>query len=440
MTRESPAGTVQQQREADSQGSAASSPGASSNDGAVWVEPDLDFIRALNRQGGDSLKKCFQCGTCSATCNLSPDTDPFPRKEMAWAAWGMKDRLLRDPDVWLCYHCNDCSTICPRGGGPGDVLAAVREECVKHYAVPQFLSRWVGQPQAVPFLLGIPAALLALALFVVNQLGITKEVELGKDIIYPYSSMLPHWLLNSFFGVFSLLALLSVAVGVRRFWRAMKDGAGQAATAPPAKSLSASILTVLKNVFTHDKFATCEKERSRFWSHTFVFYGFLALSLVSFWVVTAKVNPLIQGEFIYPFNFFSPWKMLANIGGLAVLGGCGLMIWDRLKDGEAGSGSYFDWALIATLVIVVLTGFIAETLHIIHLEPHRHIAYFVHLVFVFSLLIYVPYSKLAHIFYRTAALVFAEYSGRDSGPQAAVAGDETNAEDEENDHAGQDSQ
>jgi quinone-modifying oxidoreductase subunit QmoC len=415
----------------------------------VWVDPDLDFIRALNRQGGDSLKKCIQCGTCSATCELSPDADPFPRKEMAWAVWGMKDRLLSDPDVWLCYHCEDCTEICPRGSGPGNVMAAVRQQCVLHYSPSRFLGRWVSQPQAVPLLLGIPALLLALILCVPDLVaswrgdpepsGTLINVQFGESIVFPYSSTLPHWLLNSFFGLFSLLALLSVAVGVKRFWLAMK--ASSAGPVVPVKSLSASILTVLKGIFTHDKFVTCEKARSRYWSHTLVLYGFLALSLVSFWVVTAKINPFIQGEFIYPFSFFSPWKILANIGGLSVLAGCALMIWHRLRDGvRLDAGSYFDWSLIATLAIVVITGFISEALHYIHLEPHRHIAYFVHLMFVFTLLAYLPYSKLAHLAYRTAALVYAEYSGRESGPRPAVAVDETNAEQEEKDDAGQGSQ
>jgi quinone-modifying oxidoreductase subunit QmoC len=279
------------------------------------------------------------------------------------------------------------------------------------------------------------------ALFAAGALGISTEVEFGKTIVYPYSSLFPHWLLNSFFGFFSLLALISVAVGVGRFWRAMKAGAPPQATTTPAKGLLPSILTVLVNVFTHDKFAICEKARARFWSHTLVFYGFLALCVVTLWVITARINPLIQGEFIYPFSFFSPWKMLANAGGLALLAGSVMMIRDRLKDSDqTGAGSYFDWALIATLVIVVITGFVAEALHYIHLEPHRHIAYFVHLMFVFTLLIYVPYSKLAHIFYRTAALVYAEHTGRDGGPRPAVAGDETNAEAEENDHAERNSQ
>ena len=66
-------------------------------------------------------------------------------------------------------------------------------------------------PSAIPLLLGIPAALLALALVVQgpieSALGISTEVEFGESIVYPYSSMFPHWLLNSFFGFFSLLVL-----------------------------------------------------------------------------------------------------------------------------------------------------------------------------------------------------------------------------------------
>jgi len=316
-------------------------------DQAIWIESDLAFIQTLSSKGGDFFKKCFQCGTCSATCALSPDIEPFPSKEMAWAAWGMKDRLLQDPDIWLCYQCNDCTSNCPRGAHPGDVLATVREECINQYSFPRFLTRWVNQPKFIPLLLAIPMILLTLTLYLKEPIerafGLSKVA--GENITYAYSGFFPHWLLNSFFFFF-------------------------------------------------------------------IFFGFLGLSVVTLWVITSGLNPIIKGDFVYPFSFFSPWKVLANIGGLAVLFGCFLMIKDRMSDKKSTVSNYYDWSLIGSIIIVVLTGFATELLHYVHLEPHRHMAYFVHLVFVFGLLVYLPYSKFAHILYRTTAIVYAEYTGR----------------------------
>ncbi|MHC4696076.1 MAG: quinone-interacting membrane-bound oxidoreductase complex subunit QmoC [Planctomycetota bacterium] len=415
--------TSQNDRKTELQESLQIAPAPSEDGKPVWVEPDLDFIRALGRQAGDSLKKCFQCGTCSATCGVSPDPEPFPRKEMAWATWGMKDRLLEASDVWLCHQCNDCSTRCPRGARPGDVLGAVRQECVRHYAVPRFLGRWVSQPHCIPLLLGIPAALLTLGLVlrdpIENLLGMQKHT--GEGIVYAYSNLFPHWMLNTFFGVFSILVLVAVIAGIRRFWRAMKAAVPRSQLAAPAKSLIPSIVATLKSIVAHNKFALCTQAHSRFLSHLCVFFGFIALSLVTIWVITARYNPLIQGDFVYPFSFWNPWKILANVGGAALALGCLLMMRDRLRDPEQiSTGSYFDWLLISKLLLVVITGYITEVLHYLRLEPHRHIAYFVHLVFVFTVLMYLPYSKLAHLAYRCTAMVFAEHSGRNGGAPTSL--------------------
>jgi quinone-modifying oxidoreductase subunit QmoC len=102
-----------------------------------------------------------------------------------------------------------------------------------------------------------------------------------------------------------------------------------------------------------------------------------------------------------------------------------MMIWDRLYFGHlAGTSSYFDWFLVWTLFLVVASGFATELLHYLRMGPHRHAAYFAHLVLVFALLVYLPYSKLAHLLYRTTAMVFAERYGRIVGDPARAGGAE----------------
>ena len=120
--------------------------------------------------------------TPADTASISDGRRPFPRKEMIWAQWGLKDRLLADPDVWLCYQCGDCSTHCPRGARPGDVMAAIRRESVEHYAVPRFLGRWMSRAKFLPLVVLIPVVLLGLAFLVRWPLGAASE----KKIVYAY--------------------------------------------------------------------------------------------------------------------------------------------------------------------------------------------------------------------------------------------------------------
>ena len=97
-----------------------------------------------------------------------------------------------------------------------------------------------------------------------------------------------------------------------------------------------------------------------------------------------------------------------------------MAIRDR-KSGEkdAPASSSFDWLFLYLLLIVGVTGLLTEVLRYVA-EPSgaeglvyaAYAVYFVHLVAVFDLLVYLPYSKLAHVLYRTVALVYAEHSGR----------------------------
>ena len=107
------------------------------------AQPDLDFIAQVKGLGGETLKKCYQCATCSVACPIAPDDSPFPRKEMIAASWGLKDKLIKNGDIWLCHQCGDCTDLCPRGAAPGDVLAAVRSVAIEEYAQPKALANHI---------------------------------------------------------------------------------------------------------------------------------------------------------------------------------------------------------------------------------------------------------------------------------------------------------
>ena len=50
-----------------------------------------------------------------------------------------------------------------------------------------------------------------------------------------------------------------------------------------------------------------------------------------------------------------------------------------------------------------------------------YMIYFLHLVFVFYIIAYLPFSKLAHLLYRSTAIIHAKNVGRDSLALAAPA-------------------
>ncbi len=108
------------------------------------IAPDTKFLKDVLRLGGQSAKKCFQCGACTATCNVSfarSSSESFPRKQMLWTQWGLKEKVLSDPAIWACQECHDCSASCPRGAKPGDVLAALRTLAIERYSVPSSMAR-----------------------------------------------------------------------------------------------------------------------------------------------------------------------------------------------------------------------------------------------------------------------------------------------------------
>jgi quinone-modifying oxidoreductase subunit QmoC len=90
-----------------------------------------------------------------------------------------------------------------------------------------------------------------------------------------------------------------------------------------------------------------------------------------------------------------------------------LVIMNRIDNAkQAGMGGYYDWLFIGVIVTVASTGILSELLRLGDVGKLAYPMYFAHLVSVWFLFAYAPFSKMAHMVYRATAMVFAKMSGR----------------------------
>ncbi len=365
---------------------------------ATVIKPDLDFVKGVIEGGGDSLKKCYQCATCTVVCNVTPDSNPFPRKEMVWAQWGLKEKFAGNPDVWLCHQCNDCTAYCPRGAKPGEVLGAIRKQTIKQYSSPEFMVNFVNSKPFIPVMLLLLAGLLSVA----GTFGIPD----GEIVFSKFAST--HFL-QFVFTPALLFGVVVGVLGVKKFWADMKKAAKVS-----SGDMGGSISATTQEILSHIKFKSCGVSADRFTSHFLVFYSFIALGMATALGVLYIDILHIESPFSLTGTGF-PVKIFGTIGAAGLLLGVLLMISNRFKNAEkVGVGSYFDWLLLTIVGVIMASGILSWVTRVAGIAGVAYTVYFIHLVFVLSLFVYLPYSKLAHMFYRSAAICFLKYSGRET--------------------------
>jgi len=387
------------------------------------IEPDAELIREVRKAGGDSVKKCFQCATCSVVCNLAPGSRPFPRKEMLMAQWGRRDKLMADPDVWLCHQCNDCSTYCPRGARPGDVLAAVRSYAYRAYAFPSFMGKALSSPAALPLLVAVPIIILAalmLAFAPTNPDG--SFVFMTADEV-DFNLFLPHSSVDALFVIGNIIVFLFAAIGFYRFWKALQSGPDQ-----PRIGFVSGLTQMLKDFLTHKWFKNCETNRARATAHMILFFGFLGAMVTTGCIFVFVFIPhylhllgveSVPAWFDVPINLPHPVKFLGAASGIAlVVGSLWLVIRRWANRDNVGANGYADYFFLYVMLFTGLTGMLAWMIRVWDWGLVAYVTYFVHMVFVFMLLWYMPYSKFAHMIYRTLALTYCKMIGREPRVQA----------------------
>jgi len=377
------------------------------------LRPDGKFIADVIRLGGASAKKCFQCGTCTVSCNVSyarEGDEPFPRRLILATQWGLKDRVLSDPALWACHQCNDCSANCPRGAKPGDVMAALRTLAIERYAVPGFLARAYREPQYLPLIFGVPLLML-LALLYAFQ-GLTYP---AGDVVY--KRFIPDVYIEVAGILVAGLAVLAAAVGLLRFWRDLRLGTAvpgpgtMAATPPLGEGLESTFAATMADIVKHRDFQACSGDNLRMYGHMGVFFGtpflLFATALAALYSLLGLELDGLAAVAV---------KVTGNLGGVMLLGGVLLLGYNRLRarQGDWGAARYQDWLFILLIFVNVFTGMAVQLARVANVPAVAYPVYVVHLAIVFASFLYLPYGKLAHAYYRAAALTALRHGGKTS--------------------------
>jgi quinone-modifying oxidoreductase subunit QmoC len=355
------------------------------------VFPSSEFRGELKKRGGATSARCYQCATCSSVCELAQENDPFPRRQMLLAQWGLVDQLAADPTVWLCHQCNDCTTRCPRDAKPGDVMQTLRALMVEHLSTPKFIGKLVGNAKVTwPLLIGLPFAFWII--FV--QLYTGFEMPTGDFV---WAKFVPHWMIDTTFILIVLWVVAAIFSSAMRYWNLLGQGESRNGT------FVGALVPVITEILFHKRFGTCATKNTRKTWHLLFVLGFIAAFITTLAAMAADYGFAMPA----PIPLTNWIKWVGNIGAvLLVVGGVMLVINRFFSGGESvGATTAFDSFFLFVAVMVGVTGSVTELARLT-LTPSVGIwIYIAHLSFIMCLFATFPYSKFAHIVYRTLAMV-----------------------------------
>jgi len=309
---------------------------------------------------------------------------------MLHAQWGLGDRLMSDPAIWLCHQCNDCTVRCPRDAKPGDVMQIMRSMAVEGLAFPQFMGKLVAKAKSTwPLLIGFPFVLWIVLVALVNGFHAPEGELVWEEIV-------PHWLIYVVYIPTTLFVLIAAWRGSSRFWKTLGENGPKR-----QGSFFSHLIPVIFEILTHNRFSKCDTAKPRKWGHFALMWGFIGAAITTALIIFAMYvmqTPL-------PIPLAHPFKIIGNLSAILLLIGSGILLYNRTNSEVSGQSTAFDNFFLFIVISVGVTGVLTELGRLL-IEPDIAIwLYILHLSSILCLFYTFPYSKFAHLVYRTLAMV-----------------------------------
>jgi citrate/tricarballylate utilization protein len=344
-----------------------------------------------------AMEVCNACRYCEGYCAVFPAMTmrrEFTTGDLSYIAN-------------LCHNCRGCYYACqyapphPFNINLPQVLAQVRSETYEEYAWPGPLAGLFKRNGTVVSLATV--AVIALTLVLTMALvdpRVLYQPQIGPGAFY---RVIPWWLMVTLAGGTFLFSILALVMGFRNFWRDTGGRADELTRPKPLMVALHDILT-LKNLGgggggCNDVDEGFSQVRRRF--HHFMFYGFL-LCFAS--TTTATFYDHFLGHEA-PYPFWSLPVQLGTWGGVGMVIGTAGLIWVKIVSDPAPAARNLLGADYALLVLLFLAAFTGLLLLGLRDTGAMGVLLAVHLGVIFALFLVVPYSKMVHGVYRSAALL-----------------------------------
>ncbi|GGO75954.1 citrate utilization protein B [Marinobacterium nitratireducens] len=366
----------------------------------------VDLIPLLNEDEAEVARQmqiCNACRYCEGFCAVFPAMTrrlEFGKADIHYLAN-------------LCHNCGACLHSCQYapphefGVNVPQAMAKVRLNTYGDYAWPAAFGRLYKRNGVT---LSVATA-AALSLFLLLTIAMQGEL-FPQGLNGNFYALFPHNTLALMFGAVFGFSLLSLGIGVRRFWNNLSPGSSEG-RAKPAAALEAggAVLTLKYLDGGHGEGCTNEGDKFTLWRrrfHHFTFYGFMLCFAAT--AVATLYHYLLDLPAPYPVTSLP--VLLGIAGGIGLLiGPAGLLALNLRRHPDHGDARQrpMDRAFIVLLFLVSLSGLVLLALRD---TSWLALTLAIHLGLVMAFFLTMPYGKFAHGIYRAAALFKSSLESR----------------------------
>lgn len=340
---------------------------------------NVNFGKSLKKFGANDYNACYNCGNCTAVCDLSTEDTSFPREMVRYSSLGLKDELKSSLKPWECYYCGACNTHCPQEANPGELMMSLRRWLTSQYD-------WTGLSGL--FYKSTFASVLAMVLVAIGVVAYGVYIDFDmKEMIHTGH-------------IFEQLAILIVSFTIllpnviRMWYFSIKKTKIKAKPKIYFQALNEFFATM----FVQKKAKECEDNNLRWLEHLILVFAYLSLLFTTVflnWFGTENIIIIVLGYtesflvFVITIHFVS----------------------ERIKKSRALAkfSQPSDWLFVIWLLLMGLTAFIVRLTIDLNLNSALPILYTIHLsVLAQWALLIVPFGKWTHFIYRSFATYFAK--------------------------------